>query len=140
MIAGQLALILSALFTGAAIYVNLAEQPARLCLDDIPLLAEWRPSDKRAAPMQASLTLAGGTLGVVAFYASYDWRWLLGAALITANWPRTLIVIQPTNKKLLAMALEPPSLGVLPMVEHWVVCTLCAAPSERPRPSSFSGR
>ena len=34
MLAGQLALIAAALFTGAAFYVSACEQPARLHLDD----------------------------------------------------------------------------------------------------------
>jgi hypothetical protein len=47
MLAGQLALIAAALFTGAAIYINAAEQPARLDLGDKALFTEWRSAYKR---------------------------------------------------------------------------------------------
>ena len=42
MLIGLFARIVAALLTGAAFYINFAEQPARLGLKDQPLLAEWK--------------------------------------------------------------------------------------------------
>ena len=107
MLAGQVALITAAVFTGAAIYVNVAEQPARLTLDDRALLTEWKPAYKQGFAMQAPLALIGFLLGALAAWQSGDWWWLVGGLVLLANWPFTIFLIMPTNHRL--MALEPES-------------------------------
>jgi hypothetical protein len=118
-LAGQLALIAAALFSGAAVYINVAEQPARLGLDDRALLAEWKPAYQRGFAMQASLAIIGFLLGVLAAQAAMDWRWLAGALLLLANWPFTLIVILPTNKRLMDIAPQNAGPKSRELIEKW---------------------
>jgi hypothetical protein len=63
MLAGELALTIAAVFTGAAIYINIAEQPARLQLDNRSLLAEWKPAYKRATSCRRALPSSAGSSG-----------------------------------------------------------------------------
>jgi Domain of unknown function (DUF1772) len=108
-IVGQLALIVAAVFAGAAVYINVAEQPARLNLDDRPLLIEWKPAYKHGLKMQASLVIVGFLLGLLAWWQTGNWSWLLGALILGANWPYTLLGIMPTNQML--MTTDPASAG-----------------------------
>jgi hypothetical protein len=119
MVTGDLALATAAIFTGAAIYVNVAEQPARLLLDDRALLTQWQPSYKRGFAMQATMAVVSGVLGVLAFLFTFDWRWLLGAALILANWPFTLFIIMPTNKELMSTPPESVDPETRSLVKQW---------------------
>jgi hypothetical protein len=109
MVFGLLGLTAAAFFTGVALYVNVAEQPARLSLDDRALLTEWKPSYKRGAAMQAPLALLGCLLGLIACWQTSHPGFLIGAVAMIAPWPWTLIGIKPTNDALLAM--EPDRAG-----------------------------
>ena len=102
MTAGHLALVVAAVFSGAAIYVNVVEQPARFGLDDRALLAEWKPSYKRGFAMQAPLALAAFALGLVGWWQTRDPLFLVGGVAMLANWPWTLLVINPVNAVLMA--------------------------------------
>jgi uncharacterized membrane protein len=119
MIAGQLALVIAAVFAGAALYVNVAEQPARLTLDDRSLLAEWKPAYKRGFAMQAPLAVAGCLLGLLAWWQTGVWLWVVGALIMIANWPYTLVGIMPTNNKL--AAIDPAGAGPdsRRLIEQW---------------------
>lgn len=119
MLAGQLALVLAAAFASAALYINVAEQPARLKLDNKNLLKEWKPSYSGGFAMQGSLAVISAVLGIVTAWLTSDWRWLVGSALILANWPYTIFVMMPTNHKLKAIAEDDAGPASRTMIEAW---------------------
>ena len=68
------------------------------------MLRQWKPSYARGFAMQSTLAVMAGLAGLVAAWLLGDWRWIIGAALILANWPFTLLVMLPTNNVLNATA------------------------------------
>ena len=116
---GALAFATAAAFAGAAIYVSVAEQPARLKLDNRALLTEWQPSYAFGKTMQANLALASTALGLIAAYLAWGWVWLLAAVLIFANWPYTIFVIYPVNAVLEATAPDAANAQTRTLIEQW---------------------
>jgi hypothetical protein len=119
MLAGHLALVIAAVFTGAAVYVNWAEQAARLQLDDCALLKEWKPAYKRGAAMQGSLAILGFLFALTGWWQSGQWLWLVGAVLMVANWPYTLLGIMPTNNRLMAIDAKDGGPSSRALIEKW---------------------
>jgi Domain of unknown function (DUF1772) len=101
---GLLSFLAAAAFAGAAVYVSIAEHPARMQLDDAAALTQWKPSYARGKAMQASLALVGSLLAFWVWWEGRDWLWLAGGLALLASWPFTLVAIMPTNHRLEAIA------------------------------------
>jgi hypothetical protein len=114
-----LALVVAALFTGAAVYVNAVEHAARRYLDPRAALQEWQPAYKRGAAMQSTLALVGFVLAATAALLGAGTFVALGAALIIAPWPWTYLAIMPLNKRLLAMTPDTADSDLPSMLERW---------------------
>jgi len=96
------AALATALFAGAAIYINLVEHPARMGCSTEVAATVWAPSYRRATVMQASLAILGFLAGLAAWLLGAPIMWLVASLFILAVVPVTLLVIFPTNNKLLA--------------------------------------
>src|SRR5713226_7042210 len=95
-----IATLCTALFAGAAIYVNVVEHPARLETGTAAAVKEWRPSYRRATVMQASLAIAGLAAALGAWAQGRGTSVLIAGLLLGSVVPFTLIVMFPTNKRL----------------------------------------
>ena len=99
------AILSSALFAGAALYINLVEHPARLQCGTELAATVFGPSYKRATLMQVPLAIVATISAIVCWWFLGSVLWIAGALMIFAVMPFTLVVIMPTNKQLLAPGL-----------------------------------
>jgi hypothetical protein len=76
-----LAIVSAALFAGAALYINVAEQPARMTLETRFAAAQWAPSYQRAAWLQAPLALLSLLCGFLSWLLGGGLGWLRAVAL-----------------------------------------------------------
>eukprot|EP00983_Pelagomonas_calceolata_P095262 1157987-Pelagomonas_calceolata.AAC.4 len=118
-LAAKLALLLASLFTGAAFYINFAEQPARLKLKIEGALSQWKPAYVRGFIMQASLAVLSGSAGIYVYYVQGGWLWLLGGLCMLSNWPYTLLLMMPTNKRLMATPTSQAGMATKELIIRW---------------------
>jgi hypothetical protein len=114
-----LATLAAGLFSGASIYINLVEHPARIQCGTALAVAQWGPSYKKATVMQASLAAVGFLSATGAWMRGAGGLWLIGGILLGLVIPFTLIVILPTNRKLLAPDLAKESLDARRLLDCW---------------------
>ncbi|KAF5826604.1 hypothetical protein DUNSADRAFT_2552 [Dunaliella salina] len=115
----KLALLASCCFTGAAFYINIAEQPARLRLKMEGALSQWKLAYIRGFAMQASLAVLSGSAGLYTYYVRGDWQWLLGGLCMLLNWPYTLLLMMPTNKRLMATQASQVGMATKELMVKW---------------------
>lgn len=72
-----IAVVSASLFSGAALYINVAEHPARMRLDTSSAARQWAPSYKRATLLQAPLAIVSFLAGAAA--------WLVGVGIFMAH-------------------------------------------------------
>ena len=84
-------------FLGAALYVNIVEQPARLALDARSVIREWTSSNRRGFVMLAMLAVISSLSGYAQYVRTGDVRWLIGGTIILASWPYAYFVVTPVN-------------------------------------------
>ena len=118
-IAMLVASVAAGLFAGAAMYVTVAEHPARLECGQAVAVKEFGPSYRRAAVMQGVLAVVGLLASVVAWYQGYGVGWLVWGLLLGALVPFTLVVIMPTNRRLLDPGLDSGSGEALELLLRW---------------------
>ena len=119
MILEFVALLCTGLFAGAAIYVSLVEHPARLECGSALAIAEFGPSYRRGAVMQASLAVVGCLAAVAAWIQGSATSVLIAGLLLGAAVPFSLIVILPTNKRLLDARLDRSSPEAAALLARW---------------------
>jgi len=118
-IAEFVAVLACGLFTGAAVYVNLVEHPARTECGVELAATEFPPSYRRGTIMQATLAAVGLLSSIAAWIAGATFWWLVGGIVLGSVIPFTLIVILPTNKKLLSPTLDRRSVEAERLLARW---------------------
>ena len=114
-----LAALCAGIFAGAAIYITAVEHPARLACGPAIALKQFAPSYRRAAIMQASLAVAGCAAGVAAWLQRGNGWFLAGALLLGSVVPFTLLVILPTNRRLLSATLPAEAPEATRLLARW---------------------
>jgi uncharacterized membrane protein len=109
----------SGLFAGAATYITFVEHPARMECGTVIAVTQFIPSYRRATVMQATLAVLGFIASMIVWLTGGSFWWLIGGTIFVSVVPFTLIIILPTNKKLLEPTLDKASSQAHELLSRW---------------------
>ncbi len=113
------ATLCAGIFSGAAIYISVAQHPATLEAGASAGGRFFPPMYRRAAPMQVLLAVVGTVCGLLVWKARGEVLWLVGAVCLVSVIPITLVVIKPVNDKLLDPSLDLEDPGTEVLLRAW---------------------
>jgi uncharacterized membrane protein len=114
-----MATLTGSLFAGAALYISVAEHPARMELETRIAALQWAPSYKRATWLQAPLALVSLVSGLAAWHLGAGTGWLVASLFVGAVVPFTFAVIMPTNNRLLEPGRDLSSAETRELLVYW---------------------
>jgi uncharacterized membrane protein len=114
-----IATLSAGLFTGASIYINFVEHPARMSCGTAVAATEFVPSYRRATVMQVLLALTSFFCALFVWLSEANIYWLVGGLLIFFVIPFTAFAILPTNKQLLDPSLDKSSTYAHALLTRW---------------------
>ncbi len=116
---GLLAFALASAFVGAALYINIVEQPARLALNVAAMVREWSLSNRRGFVLLSVFATMSAALAYIEFGRTGDVRWIIGGTVILASWPYTYFVIVPVNIWLCAIPPDGAGSAARDLMRDW---------------------
>jgi hypothetical protein len=114
----------AALIAGGALYVSLVEHPARMAAGPPMAVAQFRTSYPRAAWLQGGLAVVGALAAIGAWLGGGRTGWLGAGVLLGLVVPYTLVVVRPTNQRLLDRALSPDLPEARQLLRRWTALHL----------------
>jgi hypothetical protein len=106
-------------FLGAALYITIVEQPARMSLSPGAMVEEWGPSHRRGFVMLSAIALLAALLAYVDYAASRDARLLAGGTVMLASWLYTFFVVVPVDVMIVALPAERTRAAARELMREW---------------------
>jgi len=116
---GWIATVTCAIFAGGALYASVVEHPGRMACGPPMAVAQFRMSYPRGAALQAPLAIVGCLSAVGAWLAGGSIGWLVAGLALGLVVPYTLVVMMPTNHRLLDRQLAPDIPETPQLLRQW---------------------